>query len=166
MTYLLPISRLSPRLKFTNRLTKSPLGSIIPIGTIRASSTKMATESSTLTHTIHLPRQPDQPVAIVAAAGVSGSDFRCAVDLFCSRVFCICYFIPHIMQVELMLTLNFWMLKACVSRQNWSSLKMSSLSLDGWRNHFKTRFLFPLLLLKINQIFWVLQYRIYFRQTM
>ncbi|KAL2543508.1 Nudix hydrolase 14 [Forsythia ovata] len=42
----------------------------------------MATDSSssTLAHTIHLPSQPGQPVPVVAAAGVSGSDFRNAIE--------------------------------------------------------------------------------------
>ncbi|KAL2543621.1 Nudix hydrolase 14 [Forsythia ovata] len=42
----------------------------------------MATDSSssTLAHTIHLPSQPGQPVPVVAASGVSGSDFRNAIE--------------------------------------------------------------------------------------
>lgn len=42
----------------------------------------MSTESSSshLTHTISLPSQPAEPVRVVAAPGVSDSDFRNAID--------------------------------------------------------------------------------------
>lgn len=42
----------------------------------------MSTESSSshLTHTINLPSQPAEPVRVVAAPGVSDSDFRNAID--------------------------------------------------------------------------------------
>lgn len=36
---------------------------------------KMSTESPSLTHTITLPNKPNEPVHIVAAPGVSHSDF-------------------------------------------------------------------------------------------
>ncbi|CAL5442261.1 unnamed protein product [Camellia sinensis] len=50
--------------------------------TLRTISTKMSAESSSsqLTHTIHLPIQLSQPVQIVAAPGVSSSDFRNAIE--------------------------------------------------------------------------------------
>lgn len=40
----------------------------------------MASESSSLTHTITLPGQPGNPVQIVAAPGISPSEFRSAID--------------------------------------------------------------------------------------
>ncbi|KAH6755766.1 nudix hydrolase-like protein 14 [Perilla frutescens var. hirtella] len=50
--------------------------------TTRVLSLKMTTEStpSALTHAIALPGQLDQPVTVVAAAGVSESDFRNAIE--------------------------------------------------------------------------------------
>ncbi|ESW27611.1 hypothetical protein PHAVU_003G216900 [Phaseolus vulgaris] len=41
---------------------------------------KMSTESPSLTHTITLPNKPNEPVHIVAASGVSHSDFWSAVE--------------------------------------------------------------------------------------
>ncbi|KAL5186498.1 Nudix hydrolase 14, chloroplastic [Glycine soja] len=41
---------------------------------------KMSTESPSLTHTITLPNKHNEPVHIVAAPGVSNSDFWCAVE--------------------------------------------------------------------------------------
>ncbi|CAL5421362.1 unnamed protein product [Camellia sinensis] len=48
----------------------------------RTISTKMSAESSSsqLTHIIHLPIQRSQPVQVVAAPGVSTSDFRNAIE--------------------------------------------------------------------------------------
>ncbi|CAA7018582.1 unnamed protein product [Microthlaspi erraticum] len=41
---------------------------------------KMSSSSSSLTHSITLPSQPTKPVRVAAAAGVSSSDFRNAID--------------------------------------------------------------------------------------
>ncbi|PNX56547.1 nudix hydrolase chloroplastic-like, partial [Trifolium pratense] len=41
---------------------------------------KMSTESSSLTHSITLPSKQSEPVQILAAPGVSSSDFWSAID--------------------------------------------------------------------------------------
>ncbi|KAI3468836.1 hypothetical protein Pfo_025499 [Paulownia fortunei] len=79
---LLPISRRILRIKISNPLTNWTHFPSIPSRhlhkTTRIFSAKMTSESasSQLTHTITLPGQLDQPVTVVAAAGVSDSDFR------------------------------------------------------------------------------------------
>ncbi|KAL8244870.1 hypothetical protein R6Q59_011128 [Mikania micrantha] len=63
-----------------NRLSaSSPIQNLTAI--CRRFSTKMSTGSASfqITHTINLPSQPTEPVAVVAAPGVSDADFRIAV---------------------------------------------------------------------------------------
>lgn len=71
MTRLLQASLRLPHLQKV-RLW-SPLRT--PAGARRL-NVKMSTSSSPLAHSVTLPAQPDQPVEIVAAPGVSDSDLR------------------------------------------------------------------------------------------
>ncbi|KAL3647244.1 Nudix hydrolase 14, chloroplastic [Castilleja foliolosa] len=84
--FLLPISRGIIAFKTSNPFTKfthSPSSSTIHLcKTISTLSAKMTSESAStqLTHTVNLPGQLEQPVTVLAAAGVSDSDFRNAID--------------------------------------------------------------------------------------
>lgn len=79
---LLPISRhIAPRIHNSTHFPPSPTPHLQQ--PTRIFSAKMASEStsSQLTHNITLPAQLDQPLTVVAAAGVSDSDFRYSIHL-------------------------------------------------------------------------------------
>ncbi|XP_012835522.1 PREDICTED: nudix hydrolase 14, chloroplastic [Erythranthe guttata] len=84
--FFLPISRHIVRIENPNPLTNPTHFSSTATRRLhkanRIFSEKMATEStsSQLTHTINLPGQLGQPLTVVAAAGVSDSDFRNAIE--------------------------------------------------------------------------------------
>ncbi|PIN10675.1 Nucleoside diphosphate-sugar hydrolase of the MutT (NUDIX) family [Handroanthus impetiginosus] len=83
---LLPITRSILDIKIASHPTNWTHFPSVPIRyfhkSTRIFSQKMASEptSSQLTHTITLPAQLGQPVIILAAAGVSDSDFRHAIE--------------------------------------------------------------------------------------
>ncbi|KAK9277733.1 hypothetical protein L1049_007280 [Liquidambar formosana] len=77
MTYLL--QAFLPLLSFSKKFS-SPSSRTLHRSHSRAICSKMSPESSPLTHTITLPVQLGEPVQIVAAPGVSDSEFRSAID--------------------------------------------------------------------------------------
>ncbi|GLT62429.1 hypothetical protein SLA2020_351730 [Shorea laevis] len=78
MTHILqasmPLHTLSKRLSLSSTLT------LFHTRRWRPLSCKMSAESSPLTHSITLPIQPAEPVQIVAASGISESEFRTAIN--------------------------------------------------------------------------------------
>ncbi|GMY30155.1 nudix hydrolase 14, chloroplastic [Fagus crenata] len=70
----LQLRTLSERLSLSSTLT------LLHTHRPRSLSSKMSTDSSPLTHTITLPTQLGEPVQIVAAPGISDSQFRTAID--------------------------------------------------------------------------------------